>query len=80
MKKLVPDPPPILSIKPGLTHADAISKAAEYLDHALETVSQLPEQAKPRHQEALSSTQVHLRVTKAFLNVAMAKSTVNMPI
>lgn len=34
MKKLVPDPPPILCIKPGLTHDAAIRNATKHLDKA----------------------------------------------
>lgn len=80
MKKLVPDPPPILCIKPGLTHDAAIRNATEHLDKAFTAAARLPDQNKSSHQADLSDTLIHLRVSKAFLNVAQAKSTESMPV
>lgn len=80
MKKLVPDPPPILCIKPGLTHDAAIHNAAEHLDKAFAAATLLPDQSKPKHQAHLSDALIHLRVSKAFLNVAQAASTSSMPV
>ena len=80
MKKLVPDPPPVLALKPGLTHDDAIHNAFEHLEKAIAFATRLPDQAKPKQQADLDDTRVHLRLIKAYLRVALAKSTQSMPI
>ena len=78
MKKLVPDPPPILCVKPGLTHDQALRRAAEHLDSALNFALQIPDQPMPKHQTHLSDTQIHLRLSKAFLKAAMVGGTVQV--
>ncbi len=80
MKKLVPDPPPVLALKPGLTHDDAIRYAFEHLEKAIVFATRLPDQAKAKQQADLEDTRVHLRMIKAFLRVALARSTQSMPI
>ncbi|MDG9882370.1 hypothetical protein N7650_05940 [Pseudomonas sp. GD04058] len=43
MKKLVPDPPPILCVGPGLSHEDAIQRATEHLVKAIQYAACLPD-------------------------------------
>ncbi|MDU9393606.1 hypothetical protein [Pseudomonas sp. zfem002] len=80
MKKLVPDPPPILTIKPGLTHDQAIRLADEHLNSALAALTRLPLQSKSCDQASLEGAEIELRIGKALLRVAQAESTVSVPI
>ncbi|MDR0278937.1 MAG: hypothetical protein LBJ37_13740 [Paucimonas sp.] len=74
MKKLVPDPP-YAYITPGVSHEEAILKAEEFVMKAIAAASGLPEPAKKRHQEMLGESLLYMRIAKAFLVVASAKST-----
>ncbi len=80
MKKLVPDPPPVLSVRAGLTHDEAIRNAAEHLNLALKTVQALPEQTTARHKALLSDTLINLQISRAMLKVALAPSVVPTPV
>ncbi|MFD2644928.1 hypothetical protein [Pseudomonas japonica] len=80
MKKLVPDPPPILCIKPGLTHDQAIRLADEHLNSALCALSKLPLQSRPRDQASLEGAEIELRIGQALLKVAQAETTVSVPV
>ena len=80
MKKLVPDPPPVLSVRAGLTHDEAVRNAAEHLNLALKTVQALPEQTTARHKALLSDTLINLQISRAMLKVALAPSVVPTPV
>jgi len=80
MKKLVPDPPPVLSIRPGLTHDEAIRTATEHLDTVISALDALPDQRKARDQSVLEGARVNVRIGKALLKIAQAKSTISVPI
>jgi len=79
MKKLVPDPP-VLCIAPGLSHDEAIRKAEEHLSKALGTITYLPVPASLKHQGMLSGVVLDMQICRALLTVALAKSTVAVPV
>ena len=80
MKKLVPDPPPVCSIRPGVTHDEAVRQAAEFLKHALAKTSRLPRQPIPEQQTLLSASILEMEICQAYLKIALAGSTTAMPI
>ncbi|MDU9389815.1 hypothetical protein ACIP1T_13490 [Pseudomonas japonica] len=80
MKKLVPDPPPTLSVRPGLTHDEAIRTADEHFKSALNSLTRLPLQLLPRNQDLLDAAVIDLRIGKALLSIALAPSTTSIPI
>lgn len=75
MKKIVPDPPRALFIKPGVTHADAVRNAADYLDKAIATVELLPPLIRQKDQDLLQQAIVQMEVSRAMLKIALAPST-----
>ncbi|MDU9392781.1 hypothetical protein [Pseudomonas sp. zfem002] len=79
MKKCVPDPP-AMCIVPGLSHEDAITKAADHLNKAIIAASCLPDPPSERHQNMLGNALLEMRITRALLTVALARSTVTVPI
>ncbi len=80
MKKLVPDPPPTLCVGPGLSHDEAINRAAEHLERAIHQATHLPDPPNTRHQEILSSALLNMRISKALLSIATAASPVSVPV
>ncbi|MGE8406425.1 MAG: hypothetical protein ACN6QH_05245 [Pseudomonas sp.] len=80
MKKLVPDPPPTMSIRPGVTHDEAIRQAAEFINSAHKKAWLLPRQAVPEHQELLNAAMVEIEISRAYLKIALAASTTATPI
>lgn len=80
MKKLVPDPPSVFSIRPGVTHDEAVRQAAEFLNRAHAKVSLLPLQPIPDHQTLLTASVVEMEICRAYLKIALAGSVVSMPI
>ena len=80
MKKLVPDPPPSFSIRPGVTHDEAIRQAMEFINSAHKKAWLLPRQPIPEHQELLSAAMVEMEISRAYLKIALAASTSAMPI
>jgi len=79
MKKLVPDPP-VLCVGPGLSHQEAIAKAAEHLNRAIRDAAGLPDPPDEKHQEMLSYALLNMRITKALLALATSASPVSVPI
>ena len=75
MKKIVPDPPRALYIKPGVTHADAVRNAAQYLEKALATIALIPPLIRKKDQDLLQQTIVQMEVSRAMLTIATAPST-----
>ena len=75
MKKIVPDPPRALFIKPGVTHAEAVRNAAQYLDKALVTAALIPPLIRKKDQDLLQQTIVQMEVSRAMLKIATAPST-----
>ena len=75
MKKIVPDPPRALFIKPGVTHADAVRNAADYLDKAFATVELLPPLIRKKDQDLLQQAIIQMEVSRAMLKIALAPST-----
>jgi|GEM_PF-879494 len=80
MKKLVPDPPPVLCINPGVTHDQAVRNAADYLKKALGNASRLPQQPILKHQELLDDALLELKICRAYLQIALGTSTISTPI
>ena len=80
MKKNVPDPPAVLCISPGLTHEEAVRHASDYITKAFAAVEKLPVQAEQPDQENLKETVLYLKIGKAFLTVALAASTITVPV
>ncbi|MFD2645979.1 hypothetical protein [Pseudomonas japonica] len=79
MKKCVPDPP-AMCIIPGLSHEDAITKAADHLNKAIAAASCVPDPPSERHRNMLDTALLEMRISKALLTVALARSTVTVPI
>ena len=75
MKKIVPDPPRALFIKPGVTHAEAVRNAAQYLDKALASAALIPPLIRKKDQDLLQQTIVQMEVSRAMLKIATAPST-----
>ncbi|MHA6196405.1 hypothetical protein ACX3YG_18775 [Pseudomonas wadenswilerensis] len=80
MKKLVPDPPPVLCIGPGLSHDQALHKALEHLKQAIEYASSLTDLKNEQNALTLSDALLDMRIAKALLGVALAASPVTIPI
>ena len=80
MKKRVPDPPLTASIRPGVTHDEAIHKAMEFINSAHKKAWLLPRQPISEHQELLSAAMVEMEICRAYLRIALAASTSAMPI
>ncbi len=74
MKKLVPDPPPILCVGPGLSHDDAIQRATEHLVKAIQYAACLPDPPNARHQELLDDALLNMRICKALLTLSVSAS------
>ncbi|MDR0276279.1 MAG: hypothetical protein LBJ37_00075, partial [Paucimonas sp.] len=60
MKKIVPDPPPILCTRPDLSPTEALKHAEEYLNGAICGLKLLPEQALSGSQTLLSDALLDL--------------------
>ncbi|WP_425928367.1 hypothetical protein [Pseudomonas sp. NyZ201] len=80
MKKLVPDPPPALCVGPGLSHEEAIKRAADHLNRAILQTAYLPDPPDARHREMLSNAVLNMRISKALLSLAVAESPVTIPV
>ncbi|MEE1923219.1 hypothetical protein V0R50_13185 [Pseudomonas sp. 148P] len=80
MKKIVPDPPPILCVGPNLSHHEAITHAENYLSDAIAVLKLLPPQPATNHQVHLTDAIRFLRVSKAMLTLAQAKTSMTVPI
>lgn len=48
MRKIVPDPPPVLCVGPNLSHNDAIQHAEKHVERTLRLVKLLPPASAPR--------------------------------
>ncbi|HCN44748.1 MAG TPA: hypothetical protein DIT18_03020 [Pseudomonas sp.] len=80
MKKLVPDPPPVLCVGPGLSHEESIRRAAEHLNKAITAASLIPEIEETRHQALMINALLDMKISKALLTVAMSESPVTVPV
>jgi len=80
MKKLVPDPPYALHTIPGLSREDAMRHALEYLEKAIVNVARLPDPPMEHEVQMLTDALIDLRVSKAMMTVAVAASTLSVPI
>ncbi len=80
MKKIVPDPPPVLCVGPGLYHHDAIVRAAEHLNKAIHGAGSLPDVPSPRNEAMLSTVLLQMRIAKALLAVALSASPVTVEV
>lgn len=80
MKKHVPDPPYTLHTLPGLSREDAMRHAVEYLDKALANVARLPEPSMEHEMQMLSDALIDMKVSKAMMTVAVAASTLSVPV
>ena len=80
MKTLVPDPPPVLCVGPGLYHEEAIARAAEHLNKAIHGAGSLPDTPTPRNEAELSNILLEMRIAKALLGVALSASPVTVEV
>jgi len=80
MKKLVPDPPPVLNIRPGLSPEAAMLNAEQHLKTALTALGELPEQSLPMNRARLANAMVNLKITKALLRVTRTRTAESVPI
>jgi len=74
MKKLVPDPPPVLCIRAGMSTEEAIHNAEKHLQSALFSLTELPAQPLPLDQTRVAGAIVNLKISRTLLTVARAKS------
>ncbi len=80
MKKLVPDPPPVLCIRAGMSPAEAIYKAEKHLQSAISSLNELPEQPLPMNQTRLTGAILNIKIGRTLLTVARAKSGASVPV
>lgn len=80
MKKLVPDPPPVLCIRAGMSPEEAIYTADKHLKSALSSLNDLPEQALPMNRTRLTGAILNLKIGRTLLTIARTKSTACVPI
>ncbi|MDR0278512.1 MAG: hypothetical protein LBJ37_11580 [Paucimonas sp.] len=80
MKKIVPDPPPTLCVGPNLSHHEAIGHAENYLADAIALLKILPSPPTTISQIHLADAIRFLRVSKAMLTLAQAKTKMTVPI
>jgi len=80
MKKIVPDPPAVLCIRPGLSPDEALSNAEERLNGALCALKLLPRQPRSGNQLLLSDAIIDLHICKAMLTVAITGSSAHVPV
>ncbi|MFW3897793.1 hypothetical protein [Pseudomonas putida] len=80
MKKIVPDPPPTLCVGPGLSHEEAITRAAEHLNRAILRAAYLPDPPEAHHREMLSDALLNMRISKALLAIAQSPSSVTIAV
>ncbi|WP_075806529.1 hypothetical protein [Pseudomonas putida] len=80
MKKLVPDPPPVLCIRAGMSTEEAIHNAEKHLQSALFSLTRLPSQPLLADQTKISSAIVNLKISRTLLTVARAKSGLSVPV
>lgn len=80
MKKIVPDPPPILCVGPGLTHHEAITHAEKYLHDAIAMMERLPAQPVAQHQARFSDAIHFMNISRAMLTLAQAKNMKTVPV
>ncbi len=80
MKKLVPDPPPVLCIRAGMSPEEAIHNAEKHLNSALGSLSELPRQSLSMNQTRLAGAIVNLKISRTLLSVAKAKSGASLPV
>ncbi len=80
MKKLVPDPPYALHTKSGLTREEAMRHALEYLDKAIANMARLPDPPMEYEKQMLTDALIDMRVSKAMMTVAVAASTLSVPV
>ncbi|MHA6196398.1 hypothetical protein ACX3YG_18740 [Pseudomonas wadenswilerensis] len=80
MKKLVPDPPAVLCLSPGLSFEDALRRAEEYLKKAIHLAGSLPDPIEERYRIMQSDALLDLRIAKAFLSAALSAKTEAVPI
>lgn len=80
MKKLVPDPPPVLCIRAGMSPEEAIHNAQKHLQSALFSLTELPSPPLPANQTKLSSAIVNLKISRTLLTIAKARSGASLPV
>mgnify|MGYP003582370835 CR=1 FL=1 len=80
MKKIVPDPPPVPCVGPGLYHEEAIARAAEHFNEAIMGADSLPDTPTPRNEAGLSTILLNMRIAKALLGVALSASPVTVEV
>ena len=72
MKKLVPDPPPVLCVRAGISHEKSIHLAQQHLDSAMNIAHEIAEHASTEQQERVNDAILQMQITRALLKVSAA--------
>jgi len=73
MKKLVPDPPPVLSPRSDITHADALHHAQAHLNTAISAANQMPGQSPRKRQTLMDTSVLHMEMARCMVNTALKR-------
>ncbi|MDG9881800.1 hypothetical protein N7650_03020 [Pseudomonas sp. GD04058] len=72
MKKLVPDPPPVLCIRAGISHEKSIHLAQQHIDSAMNIAHEIAAHACTDQQERINAAILQMQITRALLKVSAA--------
>ncbi len=69
MKKLVPDPPPVLCIREGLSLDEALYLARQHLNTAINNAHEAMEDAPLKQETLIGDSVLQMKITLALLKV-----------
>lgn len=72
MKKLVPDPPPVLCVRAGISHEKSIHLAQQHLDSAMNIANEIAEHASVAQQDRINDAILQMQISRALLKVSAA--------
>ncbi|HCN47041.1 MAG TPA: hypothetical protein DIT18_16460 [Pseudomonas sp.] len=76
MKKLVPDPPPVLCIRAGISHEKSIHLAQQHIESAMNIAHEIAEHACAEQQERINAAILQMQISRALLKVSVATMSV----
>ncbi len=72
MKKLVPDPPPVLCVRAGLAHEKALSLAQQHIETAITIAHEVAERAPEGQRERIGDVVLQIQIIRALLKSSVA--------
>ncbi|MDG9882886.1 hypothetical protein N7650_08575 [Pseudomonas sp. GD04058] len=70
-EKLVPDPPPVLCIREGLSLDEALYLARQHLTRAIDNAREAAEDAPLKQETLIGDSVLQIRIAQALLNVCV---------